>query len=455
MDKKEKKLLKKNSYFKYILEIKCQSNLKKLIYDMCFYMNSPKININFLKDCISTGILQINPNLRSLCWKLLLYYLPKNIYDWEEYLNNKRLEYKALKKYYSIDINSKEYSKMIDLINKDMVLIRSKSKFFREKSLIKKQENNYNIYNFKSHLDILEEILYIFGRKYPKIGYMTEFSEILSIIYYTFSLDSNPFFNEYVEEDSFFCFEILINYFQKLFNKEYNEDVDDRINHIKFILKTINPEVYDKLIDKKIEIYMFILKWYRSFFSQEFSIKKVMNLWDNLFCQKDKYDFLDKYVLAVFFEKKDILLIDDYNQIIENLQYFEDEESEKILKYLNDVENNINLKTLQLQDNEYKKFLKDDSSDEEEEEEKKEDNLIINKDNNIDYEDENNINNKINNKFNNNNINNINNNINLFMNDNKKTDEKIINLENNNNIINKIINNDEEDDIIINDSFNN
>jgi hypothetical protein len=187
-----------------------------------------------------------------------------------------------------------------------------------------------------------------------------------------------------------------------------------------------------------------------------------MNLWDILFCQKNKYDFLDKYVLAVFFEKKDLLLIDDYNQIIENLQYFEDEESEKILKYLNEVENIINLKTFQLQDNEYEKFLKDDTSDEEEEEEK-ENNIIINKDNNIDFNDENIITNKINNINNNNNkINNINKNINIFMNNNKKIeecdikqDEKLINLENNNYIINNIINNDEEDTIIINDSFNN
>ena len=56
-----------------------QEKSKNLIIEIINELNSNKINLLYLKKSIIKGILDVSPSLRSLCWKILLNYLPLNI----------------------------------------------------------------------------------------------------------------------------------------------------------------------------------------------------------------------------------------------------------------------------------------------------------------------------------------------------------------------------------------
>ena len=216
-------------------------------------LNKPPIDITLVKSIIGMDVLEEQPSLRSLCWKLLLNYIPTDNKDWETHIDQKRAEYNELKQKYLVSITKKK-KKAIDHplsnnsdwegyfkdnqimkdIEKDLKRTRNELPFFTNKSRANKKETN---------LDVLKRILLIFAKKYPDICYVQGLNEILATIYYCFSLDENPYFFLELEADSFFCFEHLVTKTKDIYiqsNDSGPTGIKTRLNYVKYLLHLLD-----------------------------------------------------------------------------------------------------------------------------------------------------------------------------------------------------------------------
>ena len=344
---------------------------KRFLYNILKLLNQKEINKENFKTLLIKGNLDSYPNLRSLSWKFLLGYINNKPYEWENYLDNKRNFYnnekeKHIKKIshikfknHPLDIQSNSnYSRflkdnqLIEIIDKDIKRTRTDVNFFSKKVNSQKKETHY---------DIIKRILFFYAKLHPEIGYVQGFNEILAIIYYCFSKDKNLYFQEGIEADSYFCFEILINIFPNIYiaSKDYDEDgIRRKIHYIKFILFVIDYEMFSNLRENKVDVYVFLFRWFSLFFSQEFSIESTMKIWDYLFCQNDIEKYLIILCLSALRVKRKLLCSKHLSDIMMALQDFNDNDVNAILDQVDEISVEIENKNSRLTKENFYEFLK-------------------------------------------------------------------------------------------------
>jgi hypothetical protein len=373
---KEIENLKEHKFFSAIImkaDLIKDVSIKYFIYSIVKQMNQREINIKKIYDLIPSNALSFQKSLRSLVWKISLKYLPLNIEEWEDYLDKKREEYQDIKDKYlttsknlkvkfspSVDILSDnkmsflyQDNKLLELIEHDMKRTYPNNPFFQQKSKNNKKETN---------CDILRRMLFIYAKKYPEISYVQGLNLIIANIFYAFSMDENPYFNMFAEEDSFYCFELLINnYFKDIYNQEKDRSekgIRSIINYIKFLLNIIDRELFYNLNNMKIDIYMFIFKWYTVFFSQEFELDVTLNLWDHFICNENKEEYLAHLCLSSMLIKKEKLLSKDMGTILNALQVFEPSDAELIVAKVPEVKINLMEQALKISSQKFYDFVK-------------------------------------------------------------------------------------------------
>jgi hypothetical protein len=361
-----------NKYFSAIIIniSNLQEKSKNLILEIIKVLNSNNINLLQLKQNIIKGILDVSPSLRSLCWKILFKYIPLNIEIWEQFLDKKREEYELLKKKiykkkhlkiknHPLDINTNldldiinKDNKLNDIINRDLNRTRTEIPFFNEPSKKNNKETNY---------DVLHRILFIYAKEHSNIYYIQGLNEIVAIIYYAFSQDKNPYFYNESEADTYYCFENLLKDFNNFYKEDfYNSEngIKKQIDYIKFMVKNLEHDIYYSFKELKIDIYLFVFRWYSLLFSQEFNLNCVMKLWDNIFSQNNKYEYLNILVLCALKLKKNDIISKDLSKIMNSLQTFDDLDVEKMLYLIEKVKMDLREKEFKLNEENFEKFKK-------------------------------------------------------------------------------------------------
>lgn len=367
--------LKEHKFFSEIImktELINDLNIKNNIYNIVNEINKNSIDIHNIFNLIPSRALSYEKSLRSLVWKLSLKYLPLNIEEWESYLDKKREEYQDIKDKYlttsrnlkkklspSLDIlsdNKMSYfyqdNKILELIEKDMKRTYPEIPFFQQKSKNNKKETN---------CDILKRLLFIYAKKYPEISYVQGLNLIIGNIFYVFSQDENPYFNLFSEEDTFYCFELLLNSFKDVYNQEKDKSekgIKSIINYIKYLLYIIDRELFFNLNNMKIDIYMFLFKWYTVFFSQEFELETTLKLWDNFICNENKEEYLVHLCLSAILIKKEKLLSRDIGTILDSLQVFQPTDIELILFKTPEIKQNLIDNALNINSHKFQEFVK-------------------------------------------------------------------------------------------------
>ena len=375
LTKNEINNLKEHKFFSEIImntELIKDSSIKDNIYSIVYELNKTSINIQNIYSLIPSQALFYQKSLRSLVWKVCLKYLPLNIEEWEEYLDKKRDEYieikdkylttsKNLKKKFSpsIDIlsdNKMSYfyqdNKLLELIDKDMKRTYPEIPFYQQKSKNNKKETN---------CDVLKRILFIYAKKYPEVAYVQGLNLILANMFYVFSQDENPYFNLSAEEDTFFCFELFLQNFKDIYNQEKDRSekgIKKIINYIKYLLYIVDCEVFYNLNNMKIDIYMFLFKWYTVFFSQEFEFSVTLKLWDNFVCNENKEEYLIHLCLSSILIKKEDLLSRDTGTILQALQTFQGEDLDLILYKVPDIKESLIEHALNINSHQFQEFVK-------------------------------------------------------------------------------------------------
>ena len=327
------------------------------------------------------------PILRSIIWKINLGYLTINNEEWEKILEDKRnsyIDYKDIfkkklleeyKLYQDYDKKSKEEKEKLDKksnkllleqICKDVYRTHNQMDFFfkptDENIILSQKELNeimdnrrnctmkdindiYKINIKETHADVIVRILFIYSTFFPDISYVQGMNEIIAPIYYIFSFDKTYGVEtniDYIEADTFWTFNSLMNQIKDNFNHEKDNEkmgITSRIKKLKKMLQILDLQLFEHFEKFKVEYYTFAYRWFILFFSQEFLMIDILRLWDYLFAPNDK--FLNCYFvsLAVFELKRDELLVTDLSGILSNLKSFKGLNVEDIISLAKNIKN--------------------------------------------------------------------------------------------------------------------
>ena len=174
------------------------------------FISFDEISKDMINSILIKGIPEALPCLRPLIWKALIGFYPlSNLSNWkEETINKNKIYIKDIKQkysYYPEKIVEEKDINLINQINKDLPRTRFDCPFYVN------EPKNY---------DTLRRILFYYAKEHSDVNYIQGMNEIIAIIYYIFSKDDNPFNKEYIESDSYYAFEILMEQIKAIFKME-------------------------------------------------------------------------------------------------------------------------------------------------------------------------------------------------------------------------------------------
>ena len=313
----------KNPLFEHlILHIKSYLKLhstsskeKNKIEILTDFLKNNKFDNKILKQIIKNGIPDNLPCLRAMIWKTLIGYYPINdLVNWKKKTLDHFNSYQTLKKFYKDfpnDLSDKNDLKILMQINKDLPRTRTEINFFNEKSKFNKEETNY---------DILRRILFIFAKRNQELGYVQGMNEIVAIIYYIYSMDENVYIKPFVESETFYSFEILLQEIKPIFmmqNVNYSQlFITMQIKQINDILKETAPDLLNYFNQINLVMDVFLMRWLIVLFAQEFTFEGAISFWDRLFTQKNKMKFICYISAAILVINKKKLKKMEMEQIV-------------------------------------------------------------------------------------------------------------------------------------------
>lgn len=343
-----------------------------------------RVNLPLLRKFCYQDNLKDYPSLRPIFWKVLLGYLPIDVKSWQEIITLNKLLYKD---YISIvftknnegeiingngnsnelyNENSEKNQKTNDhplnikknsnwllyfndkelwnTIEKDTKRTRSEDSFFKN-SIKKKYPSlaknmNENEKDLEQHKDVMTRILFIFAKTHSYIKYVQGMNEILAPIYYCFANNSNSFFCDTIEEDSFTCFSLLMSEIKENFTKIKDCSLlgfKTRIALLDKMLKKIDPKLWQHLNSFSIMTEIYSTRWILLLLTQDFNLTKIMRLWDVLFSYQDKQEFVNFISLAMIIHSRENIMKDNLEEIHLALKKISKGDFEKILELADSI----------------------------------------------------------------------------------------------------------------------
>ncbi|XP_075761264.1 TBC1 domain family member 13 isoform X1 [Pelodiscus sinensis] len=187
----------------------------------------------------------------------------------------------------------------------------------------------------EAHWEVVERILFIYAKLNPGIAYVQGMNEIVGPLYYTFATDSNSDWKEHAEADTFFCFTNLMAEIRDNFIKSLDDSqcgITYKMEKVYSTLKEKDVELYLKLQEQNIKPQFFAFRWLTLLLSQEFLLPDVIRIWDSLFADDNRFDFLLLVCCAMLTLIRDQLLEGDFTLNMRLLQDYPISDVHLILK---------------------------------------------------------------------------------------------------------------------------
>ena len=354
---------------------------------------------------------KLNPACRDLLWYLFLGILPfKKANEWKSILANSRTDYEKIKS----ELITKDISDFIELKR-----INNTNNYDEYKNILPKEE--FQLLNlikidvdrtYQDHeiflLDVVKKklinVLYIFAKKNPSIGYKQGMNDICGVLLYVlhknyylknnFAKDEISFAyyifhsnNEFLEQDLYLVYTKFmskdiaeffkyndIKYKQNILGRKTleeklsmsNEEImncdDSALKKRVYVLYykkfgCIESNLYEVLVSQ-IEPELFLVRWYVCVFTREFSLDQVVLLWDCIIFYEfvelklhkknnlnTHYNFMDSIALSMLINcKKDVIKQeDDINELMNSIMHYPDSiPIEKICKKAVDIYYKLN-----------------------------------------------------------------------------------------------------------------
>lgn len=331
----------------------CYTRIK--ISRMLEQLNKKEINLDQIRILCFSGLVEDCRGLRSTVWKLILYHLPLDATQWVTKMQEKFDEYQKLREEYIpglIPNNlTKETASLWEDIEKDIKRTRPDVAFFTQavdKSISIKPEVLYELTQNRkadltpeqkkeyvmTHGDVLGRLLYIYGRRHPDVNYVQGMNELLAVIYYLFAKDCFQGNEKYVESDSYFCFENLMEELKDWFNSSKDKEptgIRAKLKHLAEVIEKNKPNIWEVIKEHGVDINIFAIRWQMLLLCQDFLMPDVTRLWDSLLSDMARFNFFSYICLA--------LIVNVEEQILNG-------EFDTIVKSINDSPSNIEVKDL-------------------------------------------------------------------------------------------------------------
>ncbi|KAH3766265.1 TBC1 domain family member 13 protein [Pelomyxa schiedti] len=325
-------------------------------FALCTYaLNQHTMSLELLSKISFSGIPDAAPTLRAQYWKVLLHYLPPKKSDWPSKLASSRRQYMEWKNEFALNPKhplamalSPEESKA-RLLEQDETegtsdqrrnaVAYSKpdttSDFEPDRKLlgeiikdVRRTCPTLHFFNSAAgaknavHYDALMCILFIYAHYNLCVRYAQGMNDILAPLYYAFAIDVVET-QEHAEADAFFCFsnlmsEVMDNYIMN--NSELG--IHSTISKFDQLLKLKDPEVWDRLNSQGILPTFYSLRWLSLLLSQEFDMPDVLRLWDSLFGDEHRFDFLLFFCCAMVKCVRGPLLVGSFAENMAYLQQY-------------------------------------------------------------------------------------------------------------------------------------
>uniref|UniRef100_A0A336M0R4 TBC1 domain family member 13 n=1 Tax=Culicoides sonorensis TaxID=179676 RepID=A0A336M0R4_CULSO len=354
-------------------------------------LECPVINLKELRTLCFNGIPDDSYAFRSLCWKLLLGYLPENRSKWKSTLQSKRECYRQLLDEMITPPGEMDKNQCLDhplsegpesswsnyfkdnevllQIDKDVRRLCPDISFFQQptefpcetvvnsnnerrlhKRVAPSQLNSANVERkglgmtkinlvlkrsvqtyeameegSEAHWEVVERILFIYAKLNPGQSYVQGMNEIIGPIYYVFASDPDSEYREYAEADCFFCFTSVMSEIRDFFIKTLDESesgIKGMMAKLLSLLKEKDIDVWQRLRDQDLFPQYYSFRWITLLLSQEFPLPDVVRIWDSLFADEHRYNFLIKVCCAMIVLLREQILEGDFGTNVKILQNF-------------------------------------------------------------------------------------------------------------------------------------
>ncbi len=191
----------------------------------------------------------------------------------------------------------------------------------KKSELTNQDKANY----IETHSDVLARVLFIYAKLNHGIRYVQGMNEVLAVLYYCFwsFADFSVIPVEYLESDLFFCFTNLMIEIRDGFIRDMDQEqsgITGKVAAFAEILKVIDPKVYANLELQQVNHQFYSLRWLMLLMCQEFDMSNVIRLWDTLFSDPERFNFLNFVCVAAVLKQREYCLEGDFAECLENLQ---------------------------------------------------------------------------------------------------------------------------------------
>nr|XP_019921188.2 TBC1 domain family member 13-like [Crassostrea gigas]XP_034300137.1 TBC1 domain family member 13-like [Crassostrea gigas] len=179
----------------------------------------------------------------------------------------------------------------------------------------------------EAHWEVVERILFIYAKLNPGQGYVQGMNEILGPIYYTFASDPRNEWKEFAEADSFFCFTNLMAEIRDIFIKTLDLDavcgIGSMMASFTSKLKEKDEFLYNRIKELDLKPQYYAFRWLTLLLSQEFPLPDVLRIWDSLFADDKRFDFLICICCAMLMILRDEIISEDFPTVMKLVQNFQ------------------------------------------------------------------------------------------------------------------------------------
>ncbi|XP_049805355.1 TBC1 domain family member 13 isoform X1 [Schistocerca nitens] len=177
----------------------------------------------------------------------------------------------------------------------------------------------------EAHWEVVERILFLYAKLNPGQGYVQGMNEIIGPIYYAFASNPDAEWREFAEADCFFCFTNLMGEIRDFFIKSLDEaecGISGMMARLGEQLRKSDLQVWLRLQQLELRPQYYSFRWLTLLLSQEFPLPDVLRIWDSLFADERRFDFLIYICCSMIILLREELLTGDFPSNVKLLQNF-------------------------------------------------------------------------------------------------------------------------------------
>jgi len=150
-------------------------------------------------------------------------------------------------------------------------------------------------------------------------------NELCGTLYYVFASDENEKWSGFAEADTYHCFSLLIKEIQDVFIRQMDSEekgIIGRIQQFVDLLRRHDPQLHDVMEAQGLDPAFYGLRWLTTILSREFNLADTIRLWDTLFADTNRNEFLSYVCCTMIIEQRTFLLANDFAENLGMLQSY-------------------------------------------------------------------------------------------------------------------------------------